>query len=973
MDIQGYRFDLHYKAGVLHSDADYISRAWHITDFVHETREELDTAIGHEVVPPKEVERSWGSVNRQLKKLQISHIKALYEGDLQPDVKWTTTATQDQVAQAVSYFEKFLSQEEAAVAAQFPQVLTSVELASSGSSPETTDSWSTRLERGLQRMQGHRTPSALSQSRVPGVSAKPQRCHSGRVLRNLPKRDYSIDYPAEEGKPHDPDYLTSPEHPESSNIRLKKRLGYKRLKILQSTRTGAEWGLFASGKILEGEGFTSNEGAEVPDVDDPAEVWNKDYVASAKIGGKRKNGGKPRMMYINSWDILSCFGRYANDPIDESLVNAKIMWTKDGLRLFATEDILPGQEIFVSYGLSYWVGREHLLCPADKELLEEAQYDKKRRVCFHPETEIRVFKASEKPKECRPAHPGQLHPAGQAKRVAKARLESEAAAKEASRIRELNLEEDCYEKYAYDGVIQCEELAVELQHLVGLKFVDPENKGLYEVSHIKYNEEFNVVVGGKRAMDGKLRKYDDSLICVFGREGLYEMTDTYTAQHPAAQEWPTSRRDMESLQREDPKLRRIMDSCMEDTETLGCRFERNDYFLQAGEDGSNLLMRKETLDRKAELLEQIVLPQSLWETCLKMFHDGYSHPGSQRCLETIKIHYYWDSLRRDTIQHVRDCNQCRLRKSYQGRPAVPIQRYPTAKVPLERLHMDLTGALPSSNGGYTYIFVVKDYLTKFVWLFPLKTKKAEDIAEVLVEKLFCTFGLPRTLYSDKGSEFVNRLVSRISLLLKVNRVSTTPYNPRSNGFVENHNKTLKDQLFHFVGVLQDTWAQFLPTVQLMYNTTVSSATQFTPFYLMFGRECNLADGEIYDSIAKLPYDQAKKDDVEQYINKLTWSLECAWGYAIGRAGTNFQRFNAAPKYRRKFYEYTEGQLFMRERRPVYEFKSADEEIKYHINAKLQARFDGPHKVIRKLSPILYEAEIEGVEKRISAVNMKPIW
>ena len=64
---------------------------------------------------------------------------------------------------------------------------------------------------------------------------------------------------------------------------------------------------------------------------------------------------------------------------------------------------------------------------------------------------------------------------------------------------------------------------------------------------------------------------------------------------------------------------------------------------------------------------------------------------------------------------------------------------------------------------------------------------------------------------------------------------------------------------------------------------------------------------------------------------------------------------------------------MRERRPVYEFKSADDEVKYHINAKLQARFDGPHKVIRKLSPILYEVEIEGIEKRISAVNMKPIW
>ena len=63
---------------------------------------------------------------------------------------------------------------------------------------------------------------------------------------------------------------------------------------------------------------------------------------------------------------------------------------------------------------------------------------------------------------------------------------------------------------------------------------------------------------------------------------------------------------------------------------------------------------------------------------------------------------------------------------------------------------------------------------------------------------------------------------------------------------------------------------------------------------------------------------------------------------------------------------------MRLKKPVYEFKSADDEVSYKINAKLQARYDGPHRVIRKLSPILYEAEIDGEEKRISAVNMKPV-
>ena len=112
--------------------------------------------------------------------------------------------------------------------------------------------------------------------------------------------------------------------------------------------------------------------------------------------------------------------------------------------------------------------------------------------------------------------------------------------------------------------------------------------------------------------------------------------------------------------------------------------------------------------------------------------------------------------------------------------------------------------------------------------------------------------------------------------------------------------------------------------------------------------------------------------MEGYVNGLVAALECAWQYAVGKSEKNFLRFNEPPKSKRKFVEYEPGQKFMRQRMPVYEFKSADDQVAYQLNAKLQTRYDGPHKVIRKLSPVLYEAEIDGVEKRISAINMKPI-
>jgi hypothetical protein len=74
----------------------------------------------------------------------------------------------------------------------------------------------------------------------------------------------------------------------------------------------------------------------------------------------------------------------------------------------------------------------------------------------------------------------------------------------------------------------------------------------------------------------------------------------------------------------------------------------------------------------------------------------------------------------------------------------------------------------------------------------------------------------------------------------------------------------------------------------------------------------------------------------------------------------------------EFVEYEVGQLFMRVRRPYSSFKSADEKEAWKITAKLLERYEGPFRITRKVNPVLYEAEINGVKDvRVHAVNMKP--
>jgi hypothetical protein len=215
-----------------------------------------------------------------------------------------------------------------------------------------------------------------------------------------------------------------------------------------------------------------------------------------------------------------------------------------------------------------------------------------------------------------------------------------------------------------------------------------------------------------------------------------------------------------------------------------------------------------------------------------------------------------------------------------------------------------------------------------------------------------------------------------------NKISTTPYNARSNGCVENHNRTMKDQLYHFVESRQKDWDIFLPTVQLMYNTTVNSATGYTPYYLMFGRECNMPGigGLVNRSGEAVRADEGEADVgrvdksiYETWVEGLVSSLQLAWEVTTLRAHENAARGNKAAtrKARLEFKEYAVGDMFYRKRNQVRTFRSVQEKETYKINVKLAARFEGPYKVVKKENAVVYVAEIDGEQKRIHAVNMKP--
>ena len=73
----------------------------------------------------------------------------------------------------------------------------------------------------------------------------------------------------------------------------------------------------------------------------------------------------------------------------------------------------------------------------------------------------------------------------------------------------------------------------------------------------------------------------------------------------------------------------------------------------------------------------------------------------------------------------------------------------------------------------------------------------------------------------------------------------------------------------------------------------------------------------------------------------------------------------------EFKEYSVGDYFYSRRIPKRFYKDDEEKLLHKIKAKLQNRWVGPYRITKKISPVLYEADVHNSVKRVHAVNMRP--
>ena len=138
------------------------------------------------------------------------------------------------------------------------------------------------------------------------------------------------------------------------------------------------------------------------------------------------------------------------------------------------------------------------------------------------------------------------------------------------------------------------------------------------------------------------------------------------------------------------------------------------------------------------------------------------------------------------------------------------------------------------ESGKVYLLVITEYYTRFPFAFAVKNANAETTAKILYNNIFCLFGPPTEILTNRGSHFANAVIKDLCHLVNVRHKFSTPYHPQTNGLTENFNGTLVNFL-HKVTIDHPTqWDKWINTALYVYRTKVHTTLKYSPYELLFG-------------------------------------------------------------------------------------------------------------------------------------------
>jgi len=267
---------------------------------------------------------------------------------------------------------------------------------------------------------------------------------------------------------------------------------------------------------------------------------------------------------------------------------------------------------------------------------------------------------------------------------------------------------------------------------------------------------------------------------------------------------------------------------------------------------------------------------------------------------------------------------------------------------------DFITKLPLAQG-YDSILVVVDQLTKMIHFIPTTKKtSAEGLAKLFRDNIWKLHGLPESIISDRGPQFMAGLMRELNRMLGIESKLSTAFHPQTDGQTERVNQELEQYLRMFIDYRQEQWPDWLGTAEFAYNNKTYSSTKMSPFKANYRQDPRMG----FEMRRKGKYEGAEK-----FVTKIK-EIQKEAKAALGKAQEEIKKY--ADRKRAEVDEYKVEDLVM----------LSTKDLKYQMarrrTEKLMERFVGPYKIKKIISSNTVELELPSTVKIHLVVNISRI-
>jgi len=244
--------------------------------------------------------------------------------------------------------------------------------------------------------------------------------------------------------------------------------------------------------------------------------------------------------------------------------------------------------------------------------------------------------------------------------------------------------------------------------------------------------------------------------------------------------------------------------------------------------------------------------------------------------------------------------------------------------------MDILGPFSPGKGQVKFLIAVIDYFTKWIEAKPLATITAQQVQQFVWKDIICRYGVPHTIIIDNGRQFINKELAKFYTSLGIKHVTSSVEHPQANGQAKAANKVILVELLKRLDNAKGRWPEELVEELWAYRCTPQSATNESPFSLVYGVHAMILVEFGKPSLRRELYDPVQNhQNMSTYLDLLSELRDKAQIHNLAAKHRAARKYNAnlCPR------SFAKGDL-------VWRMASSARKK----DGKLSANWDGPYRI-----------------------------